>query len=358
MKLRYILLPFIFSPFLFIPLVITFVILIAVIATPSLMDMLNEEDRSYEIEFGSLSELVLAYEPIVREFAKQEGIEEYVPVILAIMMQESGGNGNDPMQVSEAVCGSIGCIKSPMESIEHGVKNFKKLLEKANGDLMLTLQAYNFGSYFIDWVKERGGKYTQELATQFSREMYQKEVSRGRGGMYSCAIGNAKELGSCFGDYLYVQHVLRYLNYGSNLASNPNGWVMPLNIEMRVTSPFGMRTLKGITRMHYGTDYSCNQSHVPIFSVDEGEVVVSTYNSGGYGNYVIVKHDNSLYTLYAHMNERFVKVGNKVKKGQMLGTCGTTGRSYGIHLHFEVRTTQTGGQIDPESVLRPMVVGK
>lgn len=358
MKLKYFL-PILFSPFILIPFVLIAIVFVTIMIGSIVMLQLNNNmhNHNFNIEFMNLSEQVLEYKPLVEEIALQEGISEYVPVILAIMMQESGGSGNDPMQVSEAVCGSIGCIDNPYQSIEEGVKNFKRLIEKANGNLLVALQAYNFGSYFIDWINEKGGQYSQELATQFSREMYQKEVSRGRGGMYGCRIGNAKELGSCYGDYLYVQHVLRYLNYGSTLVANPKGWAIPLSIGLNVTSPYGMRLhpIEGVYKMHNGTDYSCNKSHIPIFVVDDGEIVISKYTSKGYGNYVMVKHDDSLYTLYAHMHERFVKEGDIVKKGQVLGTCGTTGSSSGIHLHFEVRTSMTGGHINPESILNSLI---
>lgn len=87
-------------------------------------------------------------------------------------------------------------------------------------------------------------------------------------------------------------------------------------------------------------------------------VVVSTRNNctgfekGSYGNYVKLRHDDGYYTLYAHMayNTVKVKVGDKVKKGQVLGYMGNTGYSFGGHLHFEVRTP-TDVRIDPTPYL-------
>lgn len=311
-------------------------------------------DTNYSFEFANVSELVLAYEPMVRQFAKEEGIEEYVPILLALMMQESGGQGGDPMQVSEAVCGSIGCIKTPAESIEHGVKNFKKMLDKANGKLLVALQAYNFGSYFIDWINERGGEYTLELAIEFSREMYNKEKARGRGHLYSCAIADAKELGACYGDYLYVQHVMRYVGGNSDVKGS-GVWSNPLDF-MRMTS--GFRTAQRPN--HNGVDFSCNKQHIPVYAVDDGIVEESLYGKkgngfGGYGNIVLIKHNSSLYSLYAHLQDRYVVKGQEVKKGQAIGTCGGSGDSgynaYTIHLHLEARTTKNGGQINPNTLL-------
>ena len=89
----------------------------------------------------------------------------------------------------------------------------------------------------------------------------------------------------------------------------------------------------------------------------DGEVVATRNNctgfeSGSYGNYVKIRHDDGYYTLYAHMayNTVQVSVGQRVKKGQRLGYMGNTGESYGGHLHFEVRTPDDV-RIDPTKYL-------
>lgn len=76
-----------------------------------------------------------------------------------------------------------------------------------------------------------------------------------------------------------------------------------------------------------------------IVAADDGKVTISKsggYN-GGYGTYVVVKHSNGTQTLYAHMKDNFVSVGETVTRGQQIGTIGMTGRTTGPHLHFEVR---------------------
>jgi hypothetical protein len=92
---------------------------------------------------ANVSTEVLQHQPIVEKYAQQYGIGEYVGIILALMQQESGGRGNDPMQSSESFCGSIGCISDSETSIDKGVLHFKSVLEKANYDIKLTLQSYN-----------------------------------------------------------------------------------------------------------------------------------------------------------------------------------------------------------------------
>lgn len=68
-----------------------------------------------------------------------------------------------------------------------------------------------------------------------------------------------------------------------------------------------------------------------------GQVITAGYNNGGYGNLVVIKHDNNMKTYYAHLNDIYVNVGDIVKKDDIIGTVGSTGNSTGPHLHFELR---------------------
>jgi murein DD-endopeptidase MepM/ murein hydrolase activator NlpD len=77
----------------------------------------------------------------------------------------------------------------------------------------------------------------------------------------------------------------------------------------------------------------------PILAAASGQVIVSKSGGwgGGYGNYVVIKHSNGTQTLYGHMSEVLVSAGETVSRGQQIGKMGNTGRSTGVHLHFEVR---------------------
>ena len=119
----------------------------------------------------NLSEDVLAYQATVESYANQYEIENYVGYLLAIMMVESGGVGNDVMQASESLGLSPNSL-SPVESIEQGVKYFSQLLVKAEEkgcDISTVVQAYNYGGEFIDYVAENGQQYTFELAQEFAK---------------------------------------------------------------------------------------------------------------------------------------------------------------------------------------------
>lgn len=154
-----------------------------------------------------VSNEVQGYHPLVEKYAIKYEVDDYVDVMLAMMMQESGGRGLDPMQSSESYCGQRGCIDDPEVSIKQGVYYFSKTLDKADGDLKLAIQSYNFGLGFIDYVQERSKNYSQEVAIDFSQEMYQNARDKS---IYSCLREEAKKFDACYGDIYYVSSVMKY----------------------------------------------------------------------------------------------------------------------------------------------------
>lgn len=100
---------------------------------------------------------------------------------------------------------------------------------------------------------------------------------------------------------------------------------------------------------HKGLDIA-NHSAPMVIAADSGTVVHASWDSTGYGNMVMVDHGNGYLTLYGHLQKFSVSVGQTVKRGDTLGQMGSTGRSTGTHLHFEVRTST--GNRDPLSVLK------
>src|SRR5690625_1158683 len=86
-----------------------------------------------------LTKKVKEYEPTIEKYAKEHGVKNHVDTILAMMMQESGGRGEDPMQSSESYCGEIGCIDNPEKSIDLGIKYFYESFDAAVGDIRLAV---------------------------------------------------------------------------------------------------------------------------------------------------------------------------------------------------------------------------
>jgi len=134
----------------------------------------------------------------------------------------------------------------------------------------------------------------------------------------------------------HISERLLLREYRYQVQNLPTGW--PLK-KGRISSKFGWRGRK----MHKGLDIAASRG-TPIHAVEEGEVVRAKYVRG-YGNLVEIKHSELYSTRYAHNQKNLVKPGDYVRKGQIIGFVGSTGRSTGPHIHFEVR--QNGVAINP-----------
>lgn len=311
----------------------------------------GEEDSPSVIGAGQavVSAEVAQYRNAVFTELSVHGLSEYTELVLALMMQESGGKGNDPMQASESYCGEIGCITDPQLSIEKGVLHFKNVLESANKDVNLTLQSYNFGGGFIDYVLKNGGAYTKELTISFSQMMYEKLKQTG---IYKCHRPEAIEHNACYGDIAYVDAVLKYLPSAVESSGVLAGGInSPLSIGLLKTSSFGWRLhpIEKVPKLHAGIDLNCNLSD-SIHAAKDGTVVKSEFH-GSLGNYIKIHHSPTDFTTYGHMSRLDVGVGKSVVSGQQIGMCGSTGGSTNPHLHFEIHTQLWGGYIDPASHL-------
>ncbi|WP_200978686.1 M23 family metallopeptidase [Echinicola sp. 20G] len=125
-----------------------------------------------------------------------------------------------------------------------------------------------------------------------------------------------------FKDTVYVKLYDPF--YGTN-------WSNPLD-QTKINSEFGFRRY----RWHHGTDLDLNRGD-PVYSAFDGIVRMRSYDRYGYGYYLVVRHKNGLETLYGHLSKFNSVVGQEVKAGEVIGYGGSTGRSTGPHLHFEVR---------------------
>jgi murein DD-endopeptidase MepM/ murein hydrolase activator NlpD len=104
------------------------------------------------------------------------------------------------------------------------------------------------------------------------------------------------------------------------------------------TSGYGVRSdpFQGRTAMHAGIDLA-GPIGTPIYATADGVVTTAGYNSGGYGNLIKIDHGRGIETRYGHLASMAVHVGRAVKRGELIGRMGSTGRSTGSHLHYEVR---------------------
>ena len=197
------------------------IVLVVVLLGAALLLFGSESGRT---SYVPVSEEVETYTPIIRVYANQYGIGEYVELVKAIMMQESGGRGSDPMQAAEGGFNKKyphvpNGITDPAYSIECGIQELKYALDKAGctgptdlDRIKLALQGYNYGSGYIDWAMERDGGYTKENAIAYSDMM--------------CARPNWHY--DRYGDKEYVEHVLRYYQITNTGGSYPaNGMQIP-----------------------------------------------------------------------------------------------------------------------------------
>ena len=180
------------------------VIVLVVMCFAGFMFASDEDDT----EILPVSEEVKAYEPLIQQYAREHGIGDYVLLIQAVMMQESGGRGTDPMQASECGYNTLyphapGSIRDPEYSINVGIQNLADCLAVAQCEspmdmdaIKLALQGYNYGQGYITWAMNKYGEYTKANAVEFS-------------------INAAERYGwSSYGDMNYVPHVLRYYPLG------------------------------------------------------------------------------------------------------------------------------------------------
>ena len=107
---------------------------------------------------------------------------------------------------------------------------------------------------------------------------------------------------------------------------------------IRFSSPFGYRIhpIFRVIKFHTGIDLTA-RTGTPVYATGNGLIIRADYSSGGYGNMVIISHGFGYETYYAHLSKILVKPGQKVKRGDLIGLVGNTGRSTAPHLHYEVR---------------------
>ena len=119
------------------------------------------------------------------------------------------------------------------------------------------------------------------------------------------------------------------------------GFTMPTT-NTKITDIFGYRPRR--RRTHNGIDVKVQKGDT-IYAAFDGKVRITSYQRRGYGHYIVIRHNNGIETLYAHLSKKLVKANQNVKAGDPIGLGGNTGRSSGSHLHFE--TILMGKSLDP-----------
>lgn len=138
-----------------------------------------------------------------------------------------------------------------------------------------------------------------------------------------------------------------------DIYQSEDHWMWPT--DGVITDTYGTRNGR-----HHGIDIAGGYGN-DIYSVDEG-IVTKSYYSNSYGHVVFVKHPSNLETVYAHLSKRNVQEGQQVNRGQVIGKMGSTGRSSGVHLHFEIHknewTVNKENALNPAKLLGRIEVGE
>lgn len=196
--------------------------------------------------------------------------------------------------------------------------------------------------------------FQREIRQGDTFEVFYKEYTDDDGNAVKSGdvlFGSLTLRGKRFAYYRYVTPDDNEVDYYDENGQSAKKFLMKTPVDgARISSVFGMRKhpILGYTKKHTGIDFAA-RSGTPIMAAGSGTVIKAGVN-GGYGNYVLIRHANSYRTAYAHMKSfaKGTRVGAKVKQGQIIGYVGTTGRSTGPHLHYEVH--RDGTKINPSSV--------
>lgn len=280
----------------------------------------------------------------LEKYTKFYGISDYIGLAYALIMVENPGtNGSDDIMQSSESAGLAPNTLSGEASVKQGCKHLAEQIKNGqdqNVDIWGVMQGYNFGSAYIPWLANRGGKNTTDLAEVYSRDVVAPSLGNTTGATYSYvnAVSQADERTYLYlngGNFHYAAMIRQYVQ-----VNESTGYVVPISKPITVTSEFGYRThpISGEYTLHNGIDLVNGNATTPIYASAAGEVVIAGSYPDWYGNYVVIKHADGLYTGYAHQSQLRVSVGDTVNQGQQIGNMGTTGPSTGPHLHFQFFT--------------------
>ncbi|WP_341873167.1 phage tail spike protein [Enterococcus casseliflavus] len=281
----------------------------------------------------------------LEKYTKLYGISDYIGLAYALIMVENPGtDGTDDIMQSSESAGYPGPGYLTGEaSVKQGCKHLAQQIKNGqdqNVDIWGVMQGYNFGSAYIPWLSARGGKNTTDLAQEYSRDVVAPSLGNTTGATYPYVNAVSQADGRTYlyvngGNFHYAAMIRQYVK-----VNESSGYVVPISKPVTVTSEFGYRyhPITGSYELHNGIDLVNGNATTPIYASAAGEVVIAGSYPDWYGNYVVIKHSDGLYTGYAHQSQLRVSVGDTVNQGQQIGNMGTTGPSTGPHLHFQFFT--------------------
>lgn len=224
-------------------------------------------------------------------------------------------------------------IATLQEEAEADKDALKELKENKKSEVSKLNSAISFRDSKVQTFSEQVAKQEQEvenLLLEKQRIIEQQEAAR------QAAAQKAAQAGAAQGNPVQP---------GADSYANTGQLRWPLQVAGRISSRFGKRTspTQGASTYHRGIDIAV-ESGTPIVAAADGTVVTATYSASA-GNYIMLYHGNSLYTVYMHASSLAVREGAEVKQGDVIAYVGSSGVSTGAHLHFGVSVN--GNYVDP-----------
>lgn len=234
-------------------------------------------------------------------------------------------------------------IKMTKATIINSFMNTAKSMGVSTNNVLEIINAY---SYQIDFQRQiKSGDTVTFITEQFFTE--DGKFSHSGQVIFASMSLSGKD----YNIYKYspnIDEAPQYFSEDGNSVKR-NLLKTPMNVA-RISSHFGNRKhpIQGYTKMHRGVDFAAPVG-TPIYSAGDGVITELGWKSG-YGKFVLVKHSSTLSTAYAHASRfaKNLKIGSRIKQGQVIAYVGTTGNSTGPHLHYEVRIN--GKQVNPTSI--------
>lgn len=321
--------------------------------------LLASEDRRKELETG----IEVIQTTLRRTIRERDAARADIAALSVTMAAQQDGTGTEAGRAAD-VAATLDILADALEATATERDTMADAAERAHLDadrIALEKRLLEERNDLIFSKLEEAVSVSMEpldrmfRAAGLSTEAVLNEVRRGysgTGGPLTPISFSTRGEPAISGDEARANGILDRLDQMNlyRIAAEKAPFARPTGSGVRFTSGFGTRRdpKTGGRRMHNGLDFAGRHGSA-IYATGDGVVVEAGWNSG-YGNSVTIRHDFGIETLYAHMTRLHVREGQRVSRGDRIGDMGSTGRSTGTHLHYEVHVN--GNPVNPMTYIR------
>ncbi|MGM9619110.1 MAG: murein hydrolase activator EnvC family protein [Oscillospiraceae bacterium] len=313
-------------------------------------DMIRAEVENAEEQIRKYENLIATTKEELAEAEAQEAAQHELFCSRVRAMEENGTvsywsvlfNVSDFAELLSAL-DDVGEVMEADQRVFDGMRRLRQEIQEKKATLEESLQEAQEQKKLLEQKR-------QELQSQMAEAAeLVNQLSQDKDTYLKLLQAEEKEASSIDAQIRQMQQQLA--NSGNNTpAATYGGYIWPVTTSKRISSPFGSRInpVTGRAETHKGVDIAGVGYTSKVLAAKAGTVIISQKGSS-YGNYVVISHGTGNTTLYAHLSQRNVSVGDVVSQGDVIGITGSTGNSTGPHLHFEI--TENGSRIDPLTYL-------